>query len=438
MNVEDVVIFAERSVPHSQFLDFDAACALVSRAIGGSFRADFLSALAQSRDFRTALERLREAMRSHHFKGGAAQCDLRPLIAGYDARTRLDGFHAFHDWDGKAESVNADSIPVDVLNFLLKERGDDRIDPVSLAILLDYYFFQVLALLSLRVWDGGHPEENLDRLDSLLRDLQSDAGSGHRFVGNAASLMVIATAHYEPEEHGFHDLLGKARGLGPRHQLDVAIVHACALGCHLRFGYEVTYGHDFTLMRADNGADYPWLRFGVETARDAYRRLCEEGASPADRAALAEVLLSGMSADPVWCLHEIDLHDTAASLLEDVEAMRPANGGYSPLSLFYNFSHNVVKGAVVEAVLWADPRAVSLTDLFTGAGPDDPAATQRRALATTLMQYARKHPDSIRGRLSPVIVYDPSAGRRAYAEAIRALKNASLKAPGALHHPVSE
>ena len=413
----------------SPSLDFDAACAIVSRALRGSFRAEFLGAIAQSRDFRTALERLREAMRAHHFKAGTAVCDLRPLTVAYDERTRLDGFHAFHDWDGKAESVNADSIPVDVLNFLVKERGDDRIDPVSLAILLDYYFFPLLALLSLRVWDGGQPEAHLDRLDGLLADLQSPEGSGHRFVGNAASLMVIATAHYEPVERGFHELLDKARALGPRHKLDVAIVHACALGCHLRFGYEATYGHDFTLMRADNGADYPWLRFSVETARDEYRRLQTGGASPADRASIAEALLSGLSADPVWCVREVECGDIAVPLLADAEAaMRPSNDGYSPLSLFYNFSHNVVKGAVVEAVLWADPRAVSLNDLFRGAAHDDRAAADRRALATTLMQYARKHPDTIRGRLMPVIVYDPSAGRRAYAATIRALKGVSESA----------
>ena len=402
-------------------LDFDAACDLLGGALGGTFRADYLGALGQARDFRAALERLRDAMRSHHFTAGAVQIDLRPLIAGYDARTRLDGFHAFHDWDGKAESVNADSIPVDVLNFLLKERGDDRIDRVSLAILLDYYFFQVLALLSLRVWDHGRPEAHLDRLDRLLDDLQSPSGSGHRFVANAASLMVIATAHYEPAERGFHELLDKARSLGPRHRMDVATVHAGALGCHLRFGYEATYGHDFTLMRADNGADYPWLRFALETARDEYRRLCAAGAPSDARTALAEALLTGVSADPAWCVREVDFRGTAASLIADVEPMRPSNERFSPLSLFYNFSHNVVKGAVVEAILWADPRAVSLNDLFT-AGADPTSAAARVALATTLMQYARKHPDTIRGRLMPVIVYDPSAGRRAYAAAIRALK----------------
>ena len=31
------------------------------------------------------------------------------------------------------------------------------------------------------------------------------------------------------------------------------------------------------------------------------------------------------------------------------------------------------------------------------------------------MNYAREHPDRIRGRLMPVIVYDPRVGRRAFA-----------------------
>lgn len=404
-------------------LSFDAACAELARALDGPFRAGFLSAIARSSDFRTSLERLRGAMRSHQFDAGPGRADFRQIISVCDERTRRDGFHAFHDWDGKSGSVNPDSIPVDVLNFLLKERGDDRMDRASLAILIDYYFFQVLALLSLRAWDAGRPEAHFDRLDGLLASLHGDAGSGHRFVGSAASLMVIATAHYEPEERGFHDLLDKVRALGPRHKLDVALVHACALGCHLRFGYEATYGHDFTLMRADNGADYPWLRFGVETARDEYRRLCAAGVPPAGRASIAEVLLSGLSADPAWCVREIDFRDTAAALLADAGTMRPSNDGYSPLSLFYNFSHNVVKGAVVEAVLWADPRRVSLDDLFSGARGSDPASAPRRALATTLMQYARRHPDSIRGRLMPVIVYDPSAGRRAFAATIQALED---------------
>ena len=38
------------------------------------------------------------------------------------------------------------------------------------------------------------------------------------------------------------------------------------------------------------------------------------------------------------------------------------------------------------------------------------------------MDYARANPHKIRGRLMPVIVYDPAAGRQAYAVAIRKLR----------------
>jgi len=37
------------------------------------------------------------------------------------------------------------------------------------------------------------------------------------------------------------------------------------------------------------------------------------------------------------------------------------------------------------------------------------------------MSYARAHPHKIRGRLTPVIVYDPAAGRLAFGGAMRAL-----------------
>jgi hypothetical protein len=64
---------------------------------------------------------------------------------------------------------------------------------------------------------------------------------------------------------------------------------------------------------------------------------------------------------------------------------------------------------------------VSLNDLLTGVprpGLDDGSA---QLLAITLMGYARSNPDRIRGRLMPVIVYDPQAGRRAYTVTIEKL-----------------
>ena len=45
----------------------------------------------------------------------------------------------------------------------------------------------------------------------------------------------------------------------------------------------------------------------------------------------------------------------------------------------------------------------------------------QQLLATTLMGYARSNPDRIRGRLMPVIVYDPQSGRRAFTIAMEKL-----------------
>jgi hypothetical protein len=108
-------------------------------------------------------------------------------------------------------------------------------------------------------------------------------------------------------------------------------------------------------------------------------------------------------------------------LLGHFEAFRPADAVYSPLALFFNFSQNVTKGAVIDALLWGLPGTVSLNDLFTGLPLETATNESRQKLAMTLMAYARSSPDRIRGRLMPVIVYDPVAGRRAHATAMEAL-----------------
>jgi hypothetical protein len=39
------------------------------------------------------------------------------FVKEFDATTRSEGFHVLNDWDGKADRVNEDTIPVDVLNY---------------------------------------------------------------------------------------------------------------------------------------------------------------------------------------------------------------------------------------------------------------------------------------------------------------------------------
>jgi hypothetical protein len=133
-----------------------------------------------------------------------------------------------------------------------------------------------------------------------------------------------------------------------------------------------------------------------------------------------------------------------SDLLAEFERFRPVDGTFSPLSFFFNFSHNVVKGTIVDALLRGEPWPIAFNDMLTGLPQVRPKADAtyelkadatcelkadatdelkadatdetdpREELARTLMTYARENPDRIRGQLMPVIVYDPRAGNRAF------------------------
>ena len=415
---------------------FQAACALLETALRGATRRDIVGHAASATDFRRALVRLREGMRAHAWPA----MDLAPIVARYDATTRQEGFHALNDWDGLADHVvNADTIPVDVLNFLIENRGDRPPDPVALAILLDYYFMHILALLSLRVWDEGRADEQLDRLQSLLGDLQGPNGSGQLFAADGESLILIATCHYEREERGYGLLLERVQTLNRAHRLKIALGHASSMGSHLRFGFEATYARDTTKTRDDNVADYPWLCFALATLMREYARIQTAGESGIERDRVVEALLNGLSADARAFVGDHPPSSLLTSgaereefrdlfrahrpaLLEEFERFRPQDERYSPLAFFFNFSHNVLKGTIVDALLRGEPWRLTLNDLLTGVPADDPKNAGRRTLAETLMGYARAHPSPIRGRMMPVIVYDPATGRQTMSVAMKKLE----------------
>ena len=58
----------------------------------------------------------------------------------------------------------------------------------------------------------------------------------------------------------------------------------------------------------------------------------------------------------------------------------------------------------VDALLRSAPWPVTLIDLFTSFPRDPDASAQKTALASVLMAYARSSPQTIRGKLMPVIV----------------------------------
>ena len=416
---------------------FHEVCDTLAAALGGSFRADVVGELTAP-SIGAALRMLREALRSDVWNFHDADLTLALAVREYDRKTRDEGFHALHDWDGVAVHVNPETIPVDVLDYIATQRDEDPFDPAAPAILIDYYFLHVLTLLSLRIWDEGDADANLTRLDRLLRLLQGPRGSGQKFCDDAASLILIATAHYEREEWGYDLLLGRVRTLNQAHRVAIALGHGAAMGCHLRFGFEATYARDTSLMRSDNVADYPWLCFSLATLMDEYHRIREGGEATRPRQAVVESMLNGMSADPrafigtgpaSLAAHEVErarfrerFLAYQPDLTEEFASFRPSAEAYSPLSFFFNFSHNVMKGQIVDSLLWSLPWPVGLNDLFTGEPRAEDPERSREQLARTLTAYARTNPHKIRGRLMPVIVYDPDAGYRGFRLTLRRLR----------------
>jgi hypothetical protein len=417
---------------------FDIICADLTHLLDGSARRDFVIEAAKADTLGEALLSMRESMRSHVWTINGHWFDFARAIEKLDRKTRQIGFHVMHDWDGIADRVNDDTIPVDVLHYLVDRRGGEPVSATTLSILLDYYFMHVLALLSVRVWDEGDADTNMDRVDQLLHLLQGPDGSGQPFAADAETLLLIATSHYEMYERGYAVLLDQVRTLNDRHQTNIALGHAASMGCHLRFGFEATYGRDTVNMRDDNVADYPWLLYALNTLMQQYVRLRETGNAAAPHDVLVEALINGLSGDarafvgkPPGSLGGFEaerlafrdaLHAYRDDLLPAFEAYRPTEHRYSPLNFFFNFSHNVVKGTVIDALLEGRSWPITFNHLLTGHAVQVEELAIREQLARTLMDYARANPHKIRGRLMPVIVYDHAAGRQAFAVAMRKLR----------------
>jgi len=419
---------------------FDRACAALAQALDGPFRRDVVAAAARSRTLGHGLTQIGRAMGSHKWQAGSTTIDLAEAIDALDRATRVEGFHVLHDWDGKAARVTANSIAVDMLEFTAATVGKEPVNAAVLAIALDYYFMYVLALVAMRAWDTGDAGAALDRVSTLVEHLQGPHGSGQGFAQNAETLLLLATSHYEPQEHGYDLLLQRARALPHANRVSMALSHAQAMGGHLRFGFEVTYGKDLKAMRDDNGADYPWLNFALAGLLDEYGRLLETGERGVWFDRVVEGIINALTPDPeaflgsppAWLdAHQVDyvrvregLDRHRAGLIAAFEPHRPLDRAYSPLSLFFNFSLNVLKGTVADALLRGDAWTVSLNDLFTGVPRAELKNQAKVRLSQLLTTYARRNPDTIRGRLSPVIVYDPITARQYFGGAMRALKSA--------------
>ena len=395
---------------------FDELAGQLEALLAGEMRWEYADHLvSSSATMGDALGHLRLAMRTHTWSSAGQRPSMARSITSCDQRTRAEGFHALNDWDGIADHVNPEIIPVDVLDFVRRVRGEGRPDSATLSLLIDYYFFHVLSLLAMRVWDTGAPDDALGRVGALVDHLQGRHGSGQPFVADPETLLLIATSHYEPDERGYHSLLRQVHDLSPARQLAVALGHAASMGAHLRFGFHATYARSTEAMRDDNVADYPWLHYAADLVLREYERQTSGGTGGPLEAVVVEALFGSLTADTSslldWSIFRARLGAMEGRLRAAFATLDPLEAAYSPISLFFNFYHNFLKGTLIDAMLRGDAWTVSFNDLLTSAAGSGSALESRAALADTLMGYARRHPQRIRGQLMPVIVYDPPAGR---------------------------
>ena len=157
-------------------------------------------------------------------------------------------------------------------------------------------------------------------------------------------------------------LLEKMKSLNQAHQTDAALVYAGILASHLRFGLQTTYGRDIGKMREDNVPDYPWMCFALATLMKTYSRLHAEGITGTERDKIVEGIVNGLSPDagaflddpPAFlAAYEAErsqfrdgLRRHREDLLEEFKQHQPSDKAYSPIALFFNFPHNLLKGAV--------------------------------------------------------------------------------------------
>ena len=429
-------------LPMAEELTFDAACSTLEDALRGETRREILKdVISRAKNLDEALIRLRGYIRAHQFKAGNLQLNLAKLASQFDERTQKDGFHVLRDWDGKADRLLDETIPIDVLDYLgrslptkllLSSVGGSAI--TILAILLDYYFLYLIALLCLRAWDEGDPNDNLDRLTAIVRDLQGPGGSGQKFVDNAETVILMATSHFEPDDKAYLRLLDKQRSLDLTHQVNIGLVHAAILASHLRHGFQDLYKRDLVLMREDNVPDYPCLCFAVTVLMRGYARKHEAGVHDLEREKIVEGIINGLTPDARAFLGKppaslmpskteleefvLLFHRHKEDLFKEFELHRPTDKTYTPIGFTFNFPHNLLKGIVVDALFKATPSILTLNQLLSGLPRDEELTELRVGFARTLMAYARSSPDTIRGKVTPTINYDPFLGLRNYNKTI--------------------
>jgi len=400
-----------------------AAYSVLESMLSGDFRHQFINELMESGEPSKAVKNLRYCMNSHSFETKSNRFSLENIVGTLDDRTREEGFEVMHSWNHSDHTFSTENTPVLLAEHFSSMSMIDQNVRTCLFLLLDVYFFHVLALCSMRAWDDDRPQDNFHAITELLDRLQGSEGSGHQFVENAETLLVIAVSQYHPIDQAYDDLIEKIWSLDHELQVRFSLISSAVLGGHLRWGFRAMYGRDIVKMRADNVGDYPWLLYSVNTLMEEYVRLKDCGMENRDRREVVRALLNGLSPDP-WAFFQTLLPNSLVSYKEkhaglkelfrehgrdlalDFAECRSIEEIYSPLALHFNFPHNIMNAILMTCLSEGSVEGLSINDLLTGNRCDSLIEERSKQLASKLMTFAGNNRDRVGPQGAKLIVYD--------------------------------
>lgn len=424
----------------------ETAADVLESMLAGPFRQQFVDEALARGGMGPALRHLRAAMQAHGFQAGGAGYLLKDVVDRMDRRTRSEGFRVLHSWNFRELEFSRESTPVILLDYFADIGMVEGTEREALGILLDYYFFHLLILCAIRAWDSEDPVAYLERVDGLVGLLQGPAGSGHRFVEHAETLLVLGVSQFHPEEAAYDRLIEKVWGLdAPDRRARFATLGTAVLAGHLRWGFGVMYRRDIGRMRDDNVGDYPWLLTSVLELLRVYDRLVTKDAAESERLPVAEAVVNGLTPDP-WAFFEkapraladygtqvAEFRDLFArhegALLADFGRVRPDPARYSPLHLHFNFPHNALVAKVLIALHHGSELNLPIDALWRSPDPaDEDQARMTSDFASTLMNYSGVNPEGYDQHGAMFVVHDAKAGLRHYNMALSTIRK-SLSSP---------
>jgi hypothetical protein len=177
---------------------------------------------------------------------------------------------------------------------------------------------------------------------------------------DAEMLLLIATSHYEPMREDFGCCSIARAPCRATRRVTIARQHAHAMGAHLRYAYENHDGQEHPGHARRQRRRLPWLRWSLLTLLGGVR---SGGGPPGRHGSCARSSRKRWRMD--WCPiprafvgadaraiaagPETDRNHRAVRIVIGRRLSRrsrrigPWNRAYSPLSLFFNFSQNLLK-----------------------------------------------------------------------------------------------